>query len=375
MRSLGATALPAQQPATPEWLVQRLDLAQPWPQDVAALFDGVAAESPEVSPAWYSNLYRTVFANHPGAALWVLRKNGRAVAALPALVQDDGFGRRLTVLGNYYTAFYAPAVAQDLSAEDLSRLFVHLVRHCGNLGRLAFEPMDPQSIGYRLLFRALELAGLMCFKYFRFGNWYLPAPPNWAAYLAGRSANQRSAIKRTSRKLADAGGRVEIITAVADVERGLAAYWQVYAASWKPDEPHPAFINGLAHWAAAAGQLRLGVAWLHGKPLAAQLWLVSGGKAEIYKLAYDEAFKHLTPGNMLTVALMRDAIERDGVAEVDYLIGDDVYKQTWMSHRRERWGIQAYHPLRLGGIAGLLQEAAGWLARAIRQRWPRQHAT
>ena len=62
----------------------------------------------------------------------------------------------------------------------------------------------------------------------------------------------------------------------------------------------------------------------------------------MYKLAYDEAFKGYSPGTVLTARLMQHVIEHDKVA-VDYLIGDDAYKTSWMSHRRERWGLVAYN--------------------------------
>ena len=42
-----------------------------------------------------------------------------------------------------------------------------------------------------------------------------------------------------------------------------------------------------------------------------------------------------------------------------YLIRDDPYKKTWMSHRRKRWGIIAYNPKILNGILGLSKEVLG----------------
>jgi hypothetical protein len=53
------------------------------------------------------------------------------------------------------------------------------------------------------------------------------------------------------------------------------------------------------------------------------------------------------------------------VAEVDYLIGDDAYKQDWMSHRRERWGIVAYNPRTLFGLAGALKQMLGGCRRKL----------
>ena len=311
-----------------------------------------------------------MFKTHPGASLWVLRKDGQTVAALPVLVDTAGPGQRLTALSNYYTAYYTPTLAPSVSSEELAVLVRHLLLHHRRLGSLRFEPMDPHSDGYHRLIQALELNGLVCVRYFRFANWYLPRQDSYAHYLKGRSANQRSTIKRMTKRTTEEGGRIEIITEPADVARGMAAYWQVYHASWKHQEAYPAFIDGLARWTAAQGALRLGLLWLNGSPVAAQLWLVINARCEIFKVAYDEAHKALSPGTVLTAALLGRVIDQDHVIEVDFLIGDDQYKRNWMSHCRERWGVLAHDPRRLVGLLGLARECAGWLLRQLRRRLP-----
>jgi hypothetical protein len=53
----------------------------------------------------------------------------------------------------------------------------------------------------------------------------------------------------------------------------------------------------------------------------------------------------------------------DRVEVVDYLSGDDTYKQEWMSARRERWGLGAYRLTSVAGLAGAARSLAGTLAR------------
>jgi CelD/BcsL family acetyltransferase involved in cellulose biosynthesis len=65
---------------------------------------------------------------------------------------------------------------------------------------------------------------------------------------------------------------------------------------------------------------------------------------------------------------MRHVMVDDRVSEVDYLIGDDPYKQSWMGQRRERCGIVAYNPISLIGNTKLIYEAAGRLLRDISMR-------
>jgi CelD/BcsL family acetyltransferase involved in cellulose biosynthesis len=66
---------------------------------------------------------------------------------------------------------------------------------------------------------------------------------------------------------------------------------------------------------------------------------------------------------------MQHVIDIDGVTQVDYLTGDDAYKQDWMSHRRERWGMVAFNPRTLKGAVGILRHMAGRSLRRTASRW------
>jgi hypothetical protein len=230
---------------------------------------------------------------------------------------------------------------------------------------MRFAPVDPEATGTRLLKIALAQSQLKPFDFFAFGNWYLQVEGNWDAYLKGRSGTLRSTIKRMMKKLTLDGGTLELIQGGADLDRGLAAYDSAYAASWKVPEPYTQFMPGLMRICAAQGWLRLGLVWLHGKPIAAQFWIVANGKASIYKVAYNEKFKPYAPGTILSAMLMEHVLETDQVTEVDFLIGDDPYKKTWMSHRRERWGIIAFNPKSIAGFFSVAYEIAKRFIRTI----------
>ena len=247
----------------------------------------------------------------------------------------------------------------DLTPEDLLPLMLALRRGHRGTPAYRFWPMDPHAREFQLLRDSLRLAGLRPHDYFAFGNWYLRVDGDWQTYLKNRSGQLRSTIKRMTKRLAAENGRLEIIREEADVERGIAAYEAVYRASWKVPEPYVEFIPSLIRLCARRGWLRLGLAWIGDQPIAAQLWIVHAGRANIYKVAYDEAFKAIAPGTLVTALLLEEAIERDCVGEVDYLIGDDAYKKTWMSHRRERFGLVAYDPATPRGLFGLLRQAVG----------------
>jgi CelD/BcsL family acetyltransferase involved in cellulose biosynthesis len=346
------------------------------PADALALLSRAEQRHIEFGPDWYANLIDHVYAHQAQThevRLHVLRRQNRVLAVLPTVAQTGALGREISALSNFYTAIYAPALDDDIAAEDLLPLTRALRRGGARAAAYRFSPMDPASREFLLLKRALSLAGLSAYSYFAFGNWYEPVQKNWADYLKDRSGQVRSTIKRNGKKFAAEGGRLEIVEGGERLEAGLAAYQAVYAQSWKVPEPFADFVPGLIRLCARRGWLRLGLAWLGDKPVAAQIWIVANGRADIYKLAYDEAHKALAPGTLLTALLMERALDVDQVREIDYLIGDDPYKAAWMSQRRERFGLVAYDPLTVRGLAGMARQAIGEARRWLRPKPAPRH--
>jgi CelD/BcsL family acetyltransferase involved in cellulose biosynthesis len=344
-----------------------------FPEDVRRLFAEAETISIEFGASWYANLVDTVYPKESSIRFYVLRQAGQPVAALPVLLDRAAGGKQTRSLANFYSALYAPAIAATVKAVDLVPL-INAIRDLHRpLGSFRFAPMDPESLTYRRLINAMRSAGIVPFQYFCFGNWYLNVDSSWAEYLAGRDGAIRSTIKRMGKKFGADGGTLEIIEGGPDLERGLHAYERVYATSWKVPEPFPAFMPGLIRACAERGWLRLGVAWLKERPIAAQVWIVANNKASIYKLAYDESEKAYAPGTLLTALMMQRAIDQDKVTEIDYLIGDDPYKKNWMSNRRERWGLVGYSPTTLSGLLGLVRQLTSWTLKKVRSRWSATH--
>ncbi|MDN3920479.1 GNAT family N-acetyltransferase [Roseateles violae] len=321
------------------------------------MFDEAERRYIEHGVYWYRTLVDAVFSDRSQVFIYVLQRQGQVRLVLPMLLSRPKKGWRASSLSNYYTAIYEPLASDAAGEADVAELLDLVRKRHAPLDSLRFSPMDPQSRGYRLLLEGLRQAHFFAYEYFCFGNWFQRVDADWAAYLATREGAVRSTIKRMGKKFAAAGGRLQLICEGPELETGIAAYEQVYRASWKTDEPYPNFVRGLIRMCAERGWLRLGVAWLAEQPIAAQIWIVSNGKADIYKLAYHEDFKSYAPGTLLTAMLMEQAIDRDGIAEIDYLIGDDDYKRAWMAERRERWGIVAYNPRTRHGLLGLGRES------------------
>lgn len=286
-------------------------------------------------------------------------------AAQLRLISDRSCGG-IESLSNYYSGLYGPVGSRrnEVLADWLQA--VGFVRSECEPVCWRLHPLDAQAAWVTDLTDALKAGGYWTDRYFCFGNWYQPVEPGgFDAYWAARPSALRNTVARARRRLDRQGEwRLDIINGEQPgLEAAIKAYESVYNRSWKTPEPNPAFMPGLIRLAAQQGWLRLGLLQVGDEPLAAQLWLVAGGKANIFKLAYVQGFEKLSVGSVLSAELMRHVIDVDRVREVDFLSGDDPYKADWMSHRRERIGLVAFDQ----------RHWRGWLAAARHQlgKWRR----
>ena len=349
------------------------------PRGYTCLFEESCRKSFFYSMPWFKNLAAAVLENNDVVRIYGVVMDDVAqtpVAALVMQYKNVSSGRlrsyQLSGLSNYYSSLFGPIVGNlPYSIHDIMQHLVGAI--CSDTPMwhvIDCNPLDIESLCYAALVDSLQNCGMIVQTYFCFGNWYLQVNGrSYKEYFETLPSTMKSTLKRKSKKWEkQAGARLEIITGGNDLAAAIEAYEKVYRVSWKVPEPYPLFIRGLIHTCAATGLLRLGLAYVEDEPVAAQLWIVNEGTASIYKLAYDERWAHLSIGSILTARLMEYVIEVDKVREVDYLTGDDSYKQTWMSHRRERWGIRAFNPWTLKGLFGAIRHIGG---HAVKTMWQR----
>lgn len=320
---------------------------------------------PHITPQWFRLLAKTAI---PEKAKLALADAGGG-SFLPLLCRPDQPGRLLG-LSNFYSALFGLANEAAADTDVLQSLAAELMARRHGFYEARFTPMDPEQPSYALLQKAFSAAGWQVDDFFSFGNWYYPVGGKaYGEYLAERPSRLRNTIARAGKKLHNSGVfSLDIVEGGDALQSAIADFVVVYQRSWKTPEPFPNFIPALCELAARLGWLRLGVARYEGQAIAAQLWLVASGKAHIFKLAYDEDYAKFSAGTVLTAAMMRHVIDMDGVAEIDYLMGDDAYKQDWMSHRRERRGLIAFNPRLPRGLAAMAWHKGGKVWRSIQSR-------
>lgn len=323
------------------------------------MLEAAVASNFFASFSWLQTLYAHSLGAGHSLRLYGLEKNGQPLLLLPLCFSSHKHSvfqaPALLAASNYYSSLFSliRAYAPEQTQEDLNFLLHHIVQEVPRWASLDLHPLALDSTQLPAIEIACRTAGMAVQRYFCFGNWYLKLNGrSFSEYFESLPSRLKNTLKK-KQKQAEKNNNLQfkVVQTESELASALAAYEQVYLASWKPSEAQPQFIAALMLSCAQQGSLRLALAYLDGQAVAAQLWIVHSDRALIYKLAYDERYTQLSIGSLLTCHMMQQVIEIDRVSEVDYLTGDDAYKQDWMSGRRERWGLRAYN---LGSLTGIL---------------------
>ena len=305
------------------------------PESANALFERAEKDSVFFSRAWFENLATSALDDDHTLVLACVVAGDRVMAMLP-LMESTG-SKTWYSLKHGFTPLYSLLLANDDQEQVLACLAQALSQL--QVNGLLLEPVADDDSNINRLQKAMEKAGFSCEYIFRSYNWiYRLQGQSYEEYMADRPAKLRNTISRKKRKLErEHGFEIRLFTG-EEVPRYMPDYYVVYNASWKQNELHnTGFQDRFIEDFSRAGWPRLAILYVKGQPVAAQLWFVHHGKASIFRLAYDKDWRHYSTGSILTRFLMEHVIDTDKVEEIDFLTGNDAYKQDWMSQRRERF--------------------------------------
>lgn len=330
------------------------------PDGANALFEQAEKDSIFYSRPWFENL-TAALDDEQGMLLACVVAGNKLMAILPLI---KSVGDNFVSLKHRYTTHYSLLLADA----DQPQVLACLVQGLSQLPlrSLLLEPVaddDNRIVGLQA---SMEKAGYQCEQLFRSYNWiYRVQGQSFKEYMAERPARLRNTISRKQRKLErEHGYEIRLFTG-DEVPQAMTDYYAVYTASWKANEQYVSFLDGLVEGFSRPGWSRLAVLYVNEQPVAAQLWFVLHAKANIFRLAYDEAWKPYSPGSILTSFLMEYAIDTDHVEEIDFLTGNDTYKQDWMSERRVRFALSCVKNVKPAGAYARFVES---LKRMLRIR-------
>ena len=324
------------------------------PNSANALFEQVAQESIFLSRPWFESVSACALKDDLILSLACVMAEDRMMAILPLVMNAKRNGYSLK---HGYTPLYSLLLADDDQAQVLDCLGQGLSEMPFN--GLLLEPVADNDNKLLGLQRVLAASGYSCSFTFRHYNWiYRVQGQSYEEYLAERPSTLRNTLSRKSRKLEREHGYDIRLFVGDEAPLAMPDYHAVYNASWKQNELNNAgFLDGFVEDFSRAGWSRLGILYVKEQAVAAQLWFVCQGKASIFRLAYDQDWSSYSPGSILTGFMMEYVIDIDKVEEIDFLTGNDTYKQDWMSERRERYVLSCVKSAQHCGRSGLFVES------------------
>ena len=285
---------------------------------------------------WFDALHRMALRDRE--PLLLRAQDGAHDLWLPLMQAGGG---QLASLSNWYNFTWRPVFAGQNDEVSKLALLRDLAKRARNHGRrLTLSPVPDEDGSASLLVTAFEQSGWYVVMEECDENHYLAVNGrSFDEYWESRPGQLRNTVKRKAKK-----GVVSIQIKRDYSDTDWHEYVRVYAKSWKPSEGSPEFLRQLAEQEGAAGNLRMGLAHIDGKPAAAQLWTVENGTALIHKLAHDEQYLSASPGTLLSAALFQHVIDIDKVTTVDFGTGSDGYKRDWMDSVRPRYRLDLLWP-------------------------------
>jgi CelD/BcsL family acetyltransferase involved in cellulose biosynthesis len=171
----------------------------------------------------------------------------------------------------------------------------------------------------------------------REGNPVLRAPDGFERFLAQRTPNFRSAVRRGERRLARRYHVRYRLSDSATLDADLDALFRLHRARFGEQSTfgggRTAFHRAFARRAHERGWLRLWILELDGRPVAAQYGFRFGGVESFYQSGRDPELRRESLGMVLLSHAIRSAAD-EGVQEFALLRGHEPYKYRFATDDR-----------------------------------------
>lgn len=312
-----------------------------------------------VQPEWFYNFENSI--GGLGEPRWFIQQSDitEDIICLAALAhQSNKFGgKHLQSMSNYYSPYFNLIAGRETSTQQLISFFASFKTDLTAYDTINIVPCKPDTA--ESWCRALKKIGFHSHIYQHSINWYHPDIRGIDDYWKQRPSRLRHTLERKKEKMLKSGQYHSQIFSTGsrkELLKLLIDYHHCYRSSWKNVEPNPGFIDAIAELAWRQGKLRLGILYHLNKPVAGQIWFSEGDTASIFKLAHDGSYTKQSVGTVLTAELVDYVIGQDKISYLDFLTGDDEYKQDWMTHKRPLYGVHGSNMKRLWGLTSAIQD-------------------
>ena len=156
---------------------------------------------------------------------------------------------------------------------------------------------------------------------------------SYEAWLAGKSSNFRSQMRRVGRQFDAAGGHARMSTHET-LRADIDTFMRLHTERWEDlgesglvaiADRVPAMLEAAAAELLDGGRLRIWMLEVDGEPISAQLFVAAAGEVAYVNGGWDERFARLKPAMLGILCAIEDAFAR-GERRIDLGAGEQPYK-------------------------------------------------
>lgn len=333
---------------------------QRWEQAWRCLLAAGPAEWLFLQPEWVLPWLRT-YQIEPRAL--IIGQGGQPLAGALLAAERGGLGgARVLRPPGYGVSDYLDLLlpAASAAAAAATERLVDWLLETGGWDLLDLPGLPAESPTSALLTAAAARRGLRCCRIATHGRPYLRLSGSWASYLGSRPGKLRYNLRARRRHLEALGHlRFERYRSPDAVQEQLPRAVEVHARRWRGQHTSTtfssspraqAFYTAAAGGMAARGWLELHSLELEGRMIAFALCFSYGDKLFYYLPAFDPAFARFAPSTLLLAHLIESAFAR-GLAELDFMLGEESYKAQWASGTRQTCRLVIAAPNPRGALA------------------------
>ena len=363
------------------------DLPSELREDWNRLADGDPMSSWEWRASWWQ-----VYAPGRRLSIAVARANDRVIGIAPCYTCDGPWrGRKLQWLGDgkvctdYQRYLLDATLSPEKTAEACDGLVDALfggtsLRRHQDLWELdGVQPATPF---------AAELERVLCARQFAIhaepieSSWIIDLPADWATFKSQSHRTLRRKIAKAEVRSAEADVRFHTASPPDEISALWGEFVRLHELRFLTklgtggcfsDHNFAAFLPQAIAGLAARDAARLILCEVGGKSVSAQLYLLGNRTAYLYQSGFDPAAAQMQPGYLLYTRVLQDLIA-DGYQKLDFLRGDESYKNEWNAQSVPLVRVFCVPPRRTSQLRHQTYQLARSLKRAVKNHSARRSA-
>lgn len=310
--------------------------------------------------AWLGPWWRNLGQQRKAHAVVARDETGEIRGILPLYFSDQSIGNRtLSILGDGEACSdYVSVLAREADAIEVARQFAEYLIQTVSDSRIGWDVIDIDGVvegdqPMTVLANCLREGGAAIHAQSCMSTWLRPAAQSWDDHLKAHGKSQRRKMRGLCKALGNNDSLVQwSAETVEETDRLLDTLMELHQRRWTDagelgsyaDPAFCQFVRESAIQFLDRGNLYLTALERDGTVIGTELNII-GDNRVLYSFSsgFDLNHSDVEPGRVLGVDTLQH-MYRDGLAGIDYMRGDETYKQRFATESRRVLRLRAVAP-------------------------------